>query len=400
MRHLNRAIILVVDSGGVGELPDAAEYGDAGSDTLGHVAHAAGGLHLPTLQRMGLGNLHRMEGVAPLEAPEGYYGRMAERSSGKDTTTGHWEMMGLVTTVPFPTYPDGFPEDVVAAFEQATGKKILGNKAASGTTIIAELGEEHMRTGNPIVYTSADSVFQIACHEDVYPVDRLYEMCEVARRIMSGPHAVSRIIARPFVGVPGNFRRTPRRHDFSVPPHGDTCLDRVRQAGMRVISVGKIKDIFAGVGVSETHPMEHNLHGLEITRDLVLRDKEPGVIFTNLVDFDMQFGHRNDAAGYAQALRDLDGYLPQIMDAMEEGDVLFISADHGCDPTILTSTDHSREYVPVLAWGPGLAPGRDLGTRSSFGDLGVTMLAGFGLSTDGLVGESFASTLWRERVLN
>jgi phosphopentomutase len=376
-------------------MPDAAAYGDVGSDTLGHVAAAAGGLHLPAFQRLGLGNLHKIEGVPPLPSPEGFYGKMSEQSAGKDTTTGHWEMAGLVTRQAFPLYPQGFPPDVVEAFEKAIGRKMLGNKAASGTEIIAELGEEHMRTGNPIVYTSGDSVFQIACHEDVVSVDELYRWSKIAREIMRGPHNVSRIIARPFVGTPGNFTRTPRRKDFSVLPHGETCLDRIVNAGRKVIGVGKIKDIFAGKGISDSHHMEDNLDGLKITRRLIETERDASVIFTNLVDFDMKYGHRNDAAGYAKALLEMDQYLPQLLDAMQEGDVLFITADHGCDPCDV-STDHTREYVPILAWGRGMGPGRDLGIRSSFGDMGATILEGFGLSTDGLTGESFAGTLWKE----
>lgn len=395
MSHLNRAIILVMDSGGIGAAPDAADYGDEGSDTLGHVAQAAGGLFLPNLQRMGLGNLHSVEGTPSTPAPEGYYARMAERSAGKDTTTGHWEMAGLVTEVAFPTYPKGFPDEIISAFEQAIGKKVLGNKPASGTAILDELGAEHLATGNPIVYTSADSVFQIACHEEVWSIDELYRISKIAREILRGPHNVSRIIARPFVGEPGAFKRTPRRKDFSVVPGGPTCLDRLQQGGFAVTGVGKIKDIFSGQGVGASHHMDNNLEGLQVTERLLRDGHERGLLFTNLVDFDMLFGHRNDASGYAKALVELDAYLPRLMDAMTDGDVLFITADHGCDPTILSHTDHTREFVPMLAWGKGLAPGQDLGVRTSFGDLGVTCLEGFGLDSSGLTGSSFARALWR-----
>ncbi|MBM3460590.1 MAG: phosphopentomutase [Armatimonadetes bacterium] len=398
MGHLNRAIILVIDSGGIGALPDAGEYGDEGADTIGHVAAAAGGLALPNLQRLGLGNLHRVEGVPPLQTPDGYYGRMVEASKGKDTITGHWEMAGLATEVPFRTYPQGFPPEVVERFEDAIGTKILGNKAASGTDIIKELGEEHVKTGYPIVYTSADSVFQIACHEDVWPIQDLYRISGIAREQMQGDHLIGRIIARPFEGPTGAFKRTPRRKDYAIDPPGETAVDRFAASGLPVYAVGKIKDIYNGRGIHEYHPMKDNREGMQITRRLVDEKRGRGVIFTNLVDFDMLYGHRNDAAGYAQALRELDADLGRLMGGMHDGDVLFITADHGCDPTILSHTDHTREYSPMLAWGPGLAPGQDLGVRTSFGDLGATCLEGFGLPSTGLVGESFARALWRKKV--
>lgn len=382
-----------MDSAGVGALPDAADYGDLGADTLGNVAAAAGGLSLPSLRRLGLGNLHHVQGVPPLERPEGCYGRMIEASAGKDTITGHWEMTGIVTQVPFVTFPNGFPPEILKPFEEAIGRGTLGNKPASGTAIIDELGEEHMRTGKPIVYTSADSVFQIAAHEEIIPIDELYRMCEIARAQLVGPFLVGRVIARPFIGEPGAFTRTHRRHDYAFDPPGETLLTRLVSAGLKVTGVGKIKDIYNGVGITESHKMKNNLDGLEITLDLLRKDTSPGLIFTNLVDFDMQFGHRNDAKGYANALVEFDHFLPRVMDAMTESDALFITADHGCDPTILTSTDHTREYVPLMVWGPGLREGQDLGVRESFADIGATILDAFRVPREGLRGESFADKI-------
>ena len=393
MTQLKRAIILVIDSGGVGEMPDAGEYGDRGADTIGHVAAAAGGLSLPSLRRLGLGNLHRVRGVDPLDRPEGSFGRMIEASAGKDTITGHWEMTGLVTQVPFVTFPNGFPPEIMKPFEEAIGRGTLGNVAASGTEIIAELGEEHMRTGKPIVYTSADSVFQIAAHEEVIPIDELYRICEVARAQLVGPYMVGRVIARPFIGQPGAFVRTPRRHDYAFDPPGETAVSRIQTAGLKVTGVGKIKDIYNGVGITESHKMKNNQEGLEITLDVLKKDTSSGLIFTNLVDFDMQFGHRNDAKGYAQALIELDHFLPRLMESMTDSDALFITADHGCDPTILTSTDHTREYVPLMVWGPGLRSGQNLGVRGTFADLGATILDAFHIPREGLQGESFADKI-------
>lgn len=394
MAALHRAVILVIDSGGVGEMPDAAQYGDVGADTLGHVAESAGGLALPTLRRLGLGNLHRVKGVDPLKRPEGSYGRMFEQSAGKDTITGHWELTGLVTQVPFVTFPEGFPAEVIGPFEEAIGRRVLGNTAASGTEIIAALGEEHLRTGRPIVYTSADSVFQVAAHEGVIPVEELYRICQIARDQLVEKHQVGRVIARPFEGSPGCFTRTWRRRDFSVNPPGDTALARVAASGRKVTSIGKIKDIFNGVGITESFKMKNNLDGLDVTVNVLKEDPRSGIVFTNLVDFDMLFGHRNDAVGYAQAMVELDRFLPKLMDAMSDEDVLFISADHGCDPTILTSTDHTREYVPLMVWGRDLRTGQDLGMRNTFGDIGVTILDAFGLPNQGLSGQSFADRIF------
>ena len=395
MSTLQRAILLVIDSGGVGEMPDADQYGDRGSDTIGHVASACGGLTLPTFQRLGLGNLHPVKGVDALSRPEGCFGRMLESSAGKDTITGHWEMAGIITQIPFLTFPNGFPPEIIEPFERAIGRKTIGNKPASGTEIIAELGEQHMQTGYPIVYTSADSVFQIACHEEIIPVEELYQLCQVARDLLVGPFLVGRVIARPFVGSPGAFTRTYRRHDFAFDPPGETMVSRVSASGRVVTGIGKIKDIYNGVGITETHKMRNNLDGLETTLEVIKKDTRPGLIFTNLVDFDMLYGHRNDAAGYGQALLEMDRFLPRILEAMKPGDALFITADHGCDPTILTSTDHTREYVPIIAWGERLRSGVDLGVRGSFADLGSTILDGFGLPTEGVSGSSFAEAIFR-----
>jgi len=345
-----RAVVLVVlDSVGIGGAPDAADFGDEGSATLPHVAEVVGGLDVPNLARLGLGNIVPVAGVPPADRPEAAYGALIERSPGKDTTTGHWELAGIVLQQPFPTYPDGFPPEVIGAFEDAVGRRCLGNVAASGTEIIERLGPEHMVTGHPIVYTSADSVFQIAAHVDVIPLQSLYEMCEIARSIMRGPHEVGRVIARPFEGEPGSFSRTPDRHDFSVVPPADTVLDDIARAGLEVRGVGKISDIFAGRGVTRSRPTRSNAEGIvaviEETTSI-----ERGLVFANLVDFDQSFGHRNDPAGYAEALGEFDRALPDIIASLGPRDALFITADHGNDPTT-PSTDHSRERVPLLVAG-------------------------------------------------
>ncbi|MBE3577439.1 MAG: phosphopentomutase [Limnochordales bacterium] len=394
-RLVDRAIVLVMDSVGIGELPDADRYGDTGSNTLVHTAQAVGGLHLPNLSRLGLGWLVAdAPGVVRVEKPEGAYGRMAEVSPGKDTTTGHWEMMGLHLERPFPTYPHGFPPEVIEPFERAIGRRVLGNKPASGTEIIKELGELHLETGCPIVYTSADSVFQIAAHEEVIPVDELYRICEVARRILTGPHAVNRVIARPFAGKPGNFFRTERRRDFSLPPPRPTVLDALKEAGYHVRAVGKIEDIFAGRGITESVHTANNEESLRATWKYARESRQPGLIFTNCVDFDMLYGHRNDAEGYARALEELDAWIPQLLAELGPRDILVITADHGCDPTT-PSTDHSREYVPLLVAGPAVRAGIDLGTRRTFADLGVTLVELFGLPGDhwATAGESFAAAI-------
>ncbi|MBW3661379.1 MAG: phosphopentomutase [Gemmatimonadetes bacterium] len=387
----SRAVALVVlDSVGIGGAPDAGSFGDEGSATLQHVAEAVGGLSLPNLRRLGLGNVAEVRGVGATETPEGAFGAMIERSPGKDTTTGHWELAGVVLDRAFPTYPEGFPPEVIEAFEAAIGRGSLGNVAASGTEIIERLGAEHMATGYPIVYTSADSVFQIAAHVDVIPLDRLYEMCEKARRIMRGPHEVGRVIARPFTGDPGAFRRTPDRHDYSVLPPRDTVLDEISRAGLEVRGVGKIADIFAGRGVTSSRPTRSNADGIDAVVEEIAA-LERGLVFANLVDFDQSFGHRNDPAGYAAALEEFDAGLTRILAALGPEDVLFITADHGNDPTT-PSTDHSRERVPLLVAGERVAPGVDLGERASFADCGATIADLLGVPTS-TPGRSFRSLL-------
>jgi phosphopentomutase len=385
----NRAIVLVCDSLGVGELPDAAEFGDEGSNTLGHIIDSQHP-HLPTLTRLGL--LHTLPTPATTENPSSAYGRMAEVSAGKDTTTGHWEMMGLIVEDPFRTYPNGFPAEIIREYERRIGRKTLGNKAASGTVILDELGEEHMRTGAPIVYTSADSVFQVAAHEEVIPIEELWRICAEARELMRGEHNIGRIIARPFVGPKsGAFKRTANRKDFSVRPTGETVLERAHNAGREVIGLGKIADIFDRVGIGREIRTESNSDGMRKTMDLV-RESNADFIFTNLVDFDSKYGHRNDAPGYAKALETFDGELAQLLDALRENDLVFITADHGCDPTDV-STDHTREYVPLVIAGPRVTGARPLGTRTTFADLGATICDLLELPLSGLPGTSVLEEL-------
>jgi phosphopentomutase len=387
-----RVLLLVCDSFGVGETPDAAAYGDEGSDTIGNTARAAGGIDAPNLAGLGLGLLTEAPGIGARAEPGTAHGKMRERSAGKDTTTGHWEICGLVVERPFPTYPDGFPSEVIEPFERAVGLPVLGNVAASGTEIIEALGEEHVRTGRPIVYTSADSVFQIAAHKDVVPLDRLYEWCRLARGILDGEHRVGRVIARPFVGEPGSFARTHERRDFSVEPFAPTYLDRVLRAGVPVFGVGKIPDIFAGRGLTDAEHSESNDHGIDLTVKYLGREDDVLVV-TNLVDFDTKYGHRNDADGYAGCVETFDRRLPELVAAVGEG-LLFLTGDHGCDPTD-ASTDHTREHTPVLVAGGALAgrPAVDLGIRDTFADLGATVAALFGVGPDGLAGTSFAGDL-------
>jgi phosphopentomutase len=388
-----KVLLLVCDSFGVGEAPDAAAYGDQGSNTIGNTASAVGGIDAPHLAALGLGLLTEARGIEPRADRGTAHGRMRERSAGKDTTTGHWEVAGLIVERPFPTYPHGFPPKVIEPFEEAVGRKVLGNRPASGTEIIAELGEEHLRTGRPIVYTSGDSVFQIAAHKAVVPLDELYEWCRIARGILDGDHRVGRVIARPFTGPLGRFERTHERRDFSVEPFGPTYLDRIREHGVPVYGVGKIPDIFAGHGLTESEHSESNDHGVDLTVKYLGRGADL-LVMTNLVDFDTKYGHRNDAPGYARAVEAFDRRLPELIDAVGDG-VLFLTGDHGCDPTD-TSTDHTREHTPVLAAGGALA-GRepvDLGIRDTFADLGATVAAVFGVTPgDGLAGTSFASDL-------
>jgi phosphopentomutase len=367
---MKRVIIIVLDSAGIGELPDAAEYGDEGSNTLGNIAAAVPGFSLPNLEKLGLGNIDGIVGFKAAEEPLGCFGKMAERSVGKDTTTGHWELAGITLRKPFPVYPEGFPGDLVERFEKAIGTKTLGNYPASGTVIIKELGQQHVKTGYPIIYTSADSVFQIAAHEDVIPVQRLYEICRTAREILTGEHAVGRVIARPFTGSDGNYTRTANRRDFSLEPPEKTLLDHVKEAGLEVKAVGKIDDIFAGRGITQSIHVKDNMEGVDKTIGFI-KERFSGLIFANLVDFDMYYGHRNDPEGYARALEEFDGRVPEIIDAMARQDILFITADHGCDPTTV-STDHSREYVPLLVYGKEIRMGINLGTRKTFSDLAQT----------------------------
>ncbi|QZY57279.1 phosphopentomutase [Crassaminicella profunda] len=375
---INKVIWIVLDSVGMGALPDAQKYGDVGSNTIGNISKALGGLHIPNMEKIGLGHIDGIEGVKKADNPIGCYGRFAEKSEGKDTTTGHWEMCGVCLEKPFPTYPNGFPKEIVDTFEKAIGTKMIGNKPASGTAIIEELGEEHIKTGYPIVYTSADSVFQIAAHEKIIPLDRLYEICTIARNILKEEHGVARVIARPFIGDPGNFTRTSNRRDFSlVPPH-ETLLDHLKNEGLQVMAVGKIEDIFSNQGITEAIHTKDNMDGVDQTLHYMEQNKK-GLIFTNLVDFDMKWGHRNNVEAYGKGLEDFDERLVEILDAMNDTDILFITADHGCDPT-MPGTDHSREYVPFLAYGKGLKENHNLKTRKTFSDMGQTIAEIFNIS--------------------
>ena len=384
-----RFVVVVVDSAGCGAMPDAGSYGDEGSDTLGNTSRAVGGLRLPNLGRLGLGHLTAIQGVPPDPAPAGFFGRMAERSHGKDTTTGHWEMMGMVLEEGFRLFPGGFPPEILEPWLAEIGLPgVLGNKTASGTAIIEELGAEHQRTGRPIVYTSADSVFQVACHEQTVPLPRLYEWCQAARRLLD-PWRVARVIARPFVGTPGGYTRTYNRRDLSIAPPARSVLERLAEAGVKVVGVGKIGDIFDRRGLAEDLHTHGNADGLRQT-ERQLEAFDHGFLFVNLVDFDALYGHRNDPVGYARALEELDRGLPRLVERLRPGDVLALTADHGCDPTT-PSTDHSREYVPLLVCGPGLAGG-PLGVRESFADLGATVAEFFGISAPP-VGRSFLAEL-------
>ncbi|WP_408647997.1 phosphopentomutase [Vallitalea guaymasensis] len=367
---MNRVIWIILDSVGMGELPDADKFGDRGSNTIGNIAKQLK-LDVPNMRKLGLANIEGMVNLEKVEEPEGVYGRIGELSNGKDTTIGHWEMVGIYSPIAFPTYPDGFPGEVTDKFEAYVGKKILGNKPASGTAILEELGKEHMETGRPIVYTSADSVFQIAAHEDIIPIEKLYDMCREARKILSNEHAVARVIARPFLGEPGSFYRTANRRDFSLVPPKDTLLDILQQSGKDVIGVGKIEDIFSGKGITEAIHTKDNMDGVDKTIEYMNKDNK-GLIFTNLVEFDSKWGHRNNVEGYAKGLEEFDMRLPEIIKNMKDTDVLMINADHGCDPTT-PSTDHSREYVPFLAYGKELKNNADLKTRKTFSDIGQTI---------------------------
>jgi len=373
-----RVILIVLDACGVGEMPDAADYGDAGAATLPHVAEACGGLSMPHSARLGLGNIVPIAGLGATARPRACYGKMAEKSPGKDSTSGHWEIGGIILPQPFPVYPDGFPRELVEEFEHRAGIKTIGNIAASGTEIIEQLGHEHVKTGHIILYTSADSVFQLAAHEKVIPNERLYEICGVARELLTGEHAVGRVIARPFIGAPGKFTRTTGRRDFSLKPPDDTYLDRLTAAGITTVGIGKIGDLFAGQGLARTVKAENNRDViLRIIDEMKLLDR--GVIMANLVDFDMLWGHRNDAVSFGHGLEDFDRQLIMILGELQDDDLLVITADHGCDPTQLHSTDHSREYVPLLVYNHRIYPGIDLGTRESFADIAATVADIFGL---------------------
>jgi phosphopentomutase len=388
-----KVLLLVCDSFGVGHAPDAASYGDQGADTIGNTARAVGAIHAPNLADLGLGMLTEAPGIEPRAKPGTAHGKMRERSAGKDTTTGHWEIAGLIVERPFPTYPDGFPPEVIDPFERAVGRAVLGNRPASGTEIIAQLGEEHLRTGRPIVYTSGDSVFQIAAHKGVVPLDLLYAWCRQARAILDGPHRVGRVIARPFVGEPGSFIRTHERRDFSVEPFAPTYLDRIEGLGVPVFGVGKIPDIFADHGLTESEHSESNDHGVDLTIDYLAR-ADSVLVVTNLVDFDTKYGHRNDAEGYARCVEAFDPRVPDLVGAVDDG-LMFLTGDHGCDPTD-ESTDHTREHTPLLVAGGALGgqDAVDLGIRETFADLGATVASLFGVpGGDGLAGTSFGPEL-------
>jgi phosphopentomutase len=376
-----RACVIVLDAVGAGALPDAADYGDEGSDTLGNVGRAVGGLDLPNLEALGLGNVEPLAGCPPQPGAPAVAGRLLERSKGKDTTAGHWELMGVVTPTPFPLYPQGFPHDVIDPFMHRTGRGVLGNKPASGTEIIQELGEEHQRTGKWIVYTSGDSVFQIAANEDTIPLEELYEASRAAREILTGKHAVGRVIARPFTGEPGNYERTPNRHDFSLEPRRPNYLTLVREAGKQVHAVGKISDIFAGCDIDESRPTKSNVEGIQQTETL-LNELDDGFIFTNLVETDMLWGHRNDPVNFHRCLQDFDRRLPDLLGALREQDLLVLTSDHGCDPTT-PSTDHSREHALLLAYVAGRNAAGRIHEAGEFADVGATVNAWLGGKSPG-----------------
>ena len=385
-----RLFLIVLDSVGIGEAPDAALFGDEGSNTLRAAVEA--GADLPNLKKLGLFNIDGMDWTTGEQAPAGAFGRMQEASMGKDSTIGHWEIAGVVSPKPLPTFPDGFPPEIIEKFEQLTGRKVICNKPYSGTQLLLDYGREHVETGALMVYTSADSVFQVAAHEEVVPVEELYRYCEMARELLIGDYAVGRVIARPFIGEYPNYTRTSRRHDFSLKPPRPTMLDAIRDAGLDSIAVGKISDIFAGSGVTEIIRTANNTEGIARTLELLRRDFH-GICFVNLVDFDMVYGHRNNAPGYAEALMEFDRALPEICAGLKKEDLLMITADHGCDPST-PSTDHAREYTPLVAWSPSVFPGTNLGTHNTFADIGATVVDFFGLEnhTDG---SSFLPEIWR-----
>ncbi len=385
---MSRVFLIVLDSVGVGELPDAERFGDVGADTMGHISKSDK-FNIPNLLSMGLGNIDGLSYLGKALSPLAAYGKCAEKSMGKDTTIGHWEIAGVISKDPLPTYPDGFPNDVIESFKKATGREVICNKPYSGTEVIKDFGEEHMKSGALIVYTSADSVFQITAHEDIVPVEELYEYCRIARKILCGKHGVGRVIARPFKGEAGNFVRSADRKDFSLEPHGTTMLDKLKEHGLDVISVGKISDIFAARGITKAVNSHGNAECMEASM-VLSREDFNGLCFINLVDFDMKYGHRNDVDGYAAALSEFDAWLPDFIANLRKDDVLIITADHGCDPGDI-STDHTREYTPLLVFGDGITAA-PLGIRESFADISATVLELFGID-DGTAGKSFAALL-------
>ncbi|TKJ39833.1 phosphopentomutase [candidate division LCP-89 bacterium B3_LCP] len=386
-----RLIVIILDSVGIGELPDADQYGDIGSNTLRNLGYAVGGLQLPNFEALGLGKISPLPGLSDTVKATAAYGLMAEKAPGKDSITGHWELMGHVASRAQPTYPEGFPARIVNRLREETGHQYIGNYPASGTEIIKELGGEHVRTGEIILYTSADSVLQLAAHEEIVPLDELYEICRTARRIMDGKDAVGRIIARPFVGEEGNFVRTTNRKDFALQAPDNTVLDLLIEAGIEVLGIGKIDDLFGGRGLSEVVHTKSNMQGLEETTKAI-QSERTGLIFTNLVDFDMLWGHRNDPDGYYSGLREVDQFLPTLLEALKPEDMLIFTADHGCDPTTI-STDHSREYVPIIIYGKSLKPDVDIGVRKSFADLGASIADYFGIRGTG-AGVSFLPQIY------
>ncbi len=390
--NFKRVILVVLDACGVGALPDASGYGDSGAATLPNVARSVKGLCMPHMERLGLGNIVAIEGIPSTPKPLASYGKMAEQSPGKDSTTGHWEMAGVILDEPFPLFPNGFPAELVREFERRAQITTIGNVAASGTEIIDRLGEEHLMTGAVILYTSADSVFQLAAHEDIFPIERQYNICSIARDILSGPYNVGRVIARPFIGSPGHFERTTRRKDFSRLPPSDTMLDLMVRSGRNVLAIGKIYDLFAGRGITAAVKTTNNAEVMAALLKSVRNDDQHQLLFANLVDFDQLWGHRNDETSFARALEEFDRELGVLLDALRETDLLILTADHGCDPTLKHSTDHTREYVPLLVYGRQARKGVNLGTRSTFADLGSTIADLFDLS-DSMSGVSFLKSI-------
>ena len=378
MERFDRIHLIVLDSVGIGEAPDAADFDDIGSDTLGHIARECGGLNMPNMAALGLSNIREIEGVPATDQPRAYYTKMQEASNGKDTMTGHWEIMGLYIDTPFRVFPDGFPDELIQRIEEKTGRKVIGNKPASGTEIIEELGEEHVKTGALIIYTSADSVLQIAAHEDVVPLKELYEICEFCREItLEDPYMLGRIIARPFIGEAGSFKRTANRHDYALKPFGRTTMNEMKDAGLDVIALGKISDIYDGEGITKAVRTVSNMDGMDKMVQ-TLDESFKGLSFLNLVDFDAVYGHRRDPKGYGQALEDYDRRVPEVFEKMTENDLLIITADHGNDPTY-KGTDHTREYVPLLVYSPRFAKGKELPLRKTFADIGATVADNFGV---------------------